>query len=100
MDESAWANPTALFLSSTTKKTDSRLAPWSINQIWNEVFESSGIEGKRTPHSARHAMGKYLMEKTGNLAAVQKQLGHKNAVYSMQYARITGEELKNVLDDR
>jgi len=49
---------------------------------------------------ARHAMGKHLIEKTGNLAAVQRQLGHTNATYSMQYTRITDEELGNALEDR
>jgi hypothetical protein len=31
---------------------------------------------------------------------LQKQLGHKNAAYSMQYARITGDELLEALDGR
>jgi site-specific recombinase XerD len=55
-------------------------------------------EGRR--HSARHAMGKHIIERTGNIAAVQRQLGHKDAVYSMQYARITKQELLDVIDDR
>ena len=45
-------------------------------------------------------MGKHLIEKTGNIAAVQRQLGHTTAAYSIQYARITDEELGNALDDR
>lgn len=70
-----------------------------VNDIWNEVTAIAGVKGK-TPHSARHAMGKHIMEKTGNVAAVQRQLGHKNAVYSMQYSRITAEELREVINDR
>jgi len=31
----------------------------------------------------RKAMGRHIIEKTGNIAVVQKQLGHKNAAYSM-----------------
>ncbi len=53
-----------------------------------------------TPHSARHAMGKHIVAKTGNIAAVQQQLGHRQAAYAMQYARTTTEELVQVLDDR
>ena len=34
------------------------------------------------------------------IAAVQRRLGHENAVYSVQYARITKEELLGVIDDR
>jgi hypothetical protein len=45
-------------------------------------------------------MGKHIIEKTGNIAAVQKQLGHRQPAYSMHYARITAEELGKVLDER
>jgi site-specific recombinase XerD len=51
-------------------------------------------------NAARHAMGKHIIEKTGNVTAVQRQLGHKNAVYSMQYARISDKELEDVLEQR
>jgi hypothetical protein len=40
------------------------------------------------------------IDKTGNVAAVQRQLGHKNAAYSLQYARITDAELQEVVDER
>jgi integrase len=70
-----------------------------FNQIWDDVCKVADVKGK-TPHSARHAMGRYIIEKTGNVAAVQRQLGHKNAAYSLQYARITDEELNVVLDGR
>jgi hypothetical protein len=35
-----------------------------------------------------------------NIAAVQRQLGHRHAVYAMQYARVSHEQLGHVLDDR
>jgi site-specific recombinase XerC len=44
-------------------------------------------------------MGRHIMDKTGNVAAVQRQLGHKNAAYSLQYARITDDELQEVVDE-
>jgi site-specific recombinase XerD len=71
----------------------------NINAIWNDVCQLAHVKGK-TPHSARHAMGRHIMEKTGNVAAVQRQLGHKNAAYSLQYSRITEDELNDVVDDR
>jgi integrase len=70
-----------------------------INTVWNEACQWAGIKG-RTPHAARHAMGRHIMTKTGNVAAVQRQLGHKNAAYSLQYARITDAELQAVVDER
>ena len=98
-DFEKWQSP-ALFLSPFTNPNgNGRLTVKVINDVWNDICKVAGIEGK-TPHSARHAMGRYIIEKTGNVAAVQRQLGHKNAAYSMQYSRITDEELNLVLDER
>jgi integrase len=98
-DDEKWRSK-ALFLSPLTNPHGTgRLTAKVINDVWNEVSELAGVVGK-TPHSARHAMGKHIMEKTGNVAAVQRQLGHKNAAYSMQYSRITAEELGEVINDR
>jgi integrase len=98
-DHKQWKSP-ALFLSpATNPHGDGRFNPRVINTAWNEVCQLAQVEG-HTPHDARHAMGKHLIEKTGNLAAVQRQLGHTNPAYSMQYTRITDEELGNALEDR
>lgn len=94
-----WQSPALFLPTATTRRSSGRLAVLAVNDIWNAVCRVAGISGK-TPHSARHAMGKHIIEKTGNIAAVQKQLGHKQAAYSMQYARITAEELGRVLDER
>jgi site-specific recombinase XerC len=45
-------------------------------------------------------MGQHIMAKTGNIAAVQRQLGHRHAAYAMQYARVSEQQLAQVLDDR
>ena len=93
-------NSAALFLApATNPKGGDRLSPHSVNLVWDEVAAAAGVQGK-TPHSARHAMGRHLIKKTGNIAAVQRQLGHKNVAYSVQYARITREELQDAIDDR
>jgi site-specific recombinase XerD len=98
-DAEYWQSPALFLPASTARHSHGRLAALAVNEIWNTVCRVAGVHG-RTPHSARHAMGKYLIEKTGNIAAVQKQLGHKQAAYAMQYARITAEELGRVLDGR
>jgi integrase len=98
-DAEQWRSP-ALFLSAYgNPRAGERMNARSVNVIWDEVCKLAEVED-RTPHSARHAMGKHIIEKTGNIAAVQRQLGHKNAIYSMQYARITKQELLDVIDDR
>ena len=78
----------------TRKVVGKHIPPYSCR-----LTLQAGVTDK-TPHSARHAMGRHIIEKTGNVAAVQRQLGHKNAAYSLQYARITDEELNAVLDER
>lgn len=32
-----------------------------INTVWDEICAAAGVEGK-TPHSARHAMGRHIMK--------------------------------------
>lgn len=99
-DAAKWQNAPALFLpASTVAKSTGQLTVSMINAIWNDVAALAQVQGK-TPHSARHAMGRHIIEKTGNVAAVQRQLGHRNAIYSLQYARITAEELGAVLEER
>jgi len=98
-DSMCWNSPALFLASSNVRNTSGSLSVRAINLIWDEVCRLAGVEGK-TPHSARHAMGRHIMERTGNVAAVQRQLGHRNATYSMQYARITADELRDVLDNR
>lgn len=99
-EDQAHQNSPALFLpSASSAKGKDRLTPMTVNNIWNEVAKLAQVED-RTPHSARHAMGKHIIQKTGNIAAVQRQLGHKNVAYSVQYSRITGAELGEILDER
>jgi len=99
-DQEKWQSH-ALFLSPISNPHgDGRLTPKVINTIWNQVRDFAGVDKDKTPHSARHGMGVFIMEKTGNVAAVQRQLGHKNASFSLQYSRITNDELKKILDER
>jgi integrase len=99
-DNVKWQSPMLFLSNCMNPHGNGCLNVKMINLIWNEVCKVAGVDEK-SPHSARHAMGRHLIEKTnGNVAAVQRQLGHKNAAYSLQYARITDEELNVVLDDR
>ncbi len=98
-DFEKWQSP-ALFLSpASNPHGDGRLNPRVVNTLWNDTCRFADVE-ERTPHSARHGMGTHIIEKTGNVAAVQRQLGHKNAAFSMQYSRISRRDLQDVLDNR
>ena len=99
-DQEMFPQSPALFLPpATVVNSSGRLTPRVINTVWNEACRWANVKHK-TPHAARHAMGRHIMNKTGNVAAVQRQLGHKNAAYSLQYARITDAELQSVVDER
>lgn len=91
--------PELFHAAESSRNQRGRMHPNAVNKIWNQVSSAAGVEGK-TPHSARHALGRFLMEQTGNVEAVQRQLGHRNAAYSLQYSRITELELEEVLDRR
>ena len=99
LDAARWPAPALFLAAATVSQGTGRLTVRVINTIWNAVCRVGQIQG-RTPHSARHAMGKHIIAKTGNIAAVQQQLGHRQAAYAMQYARATTAELGRVLDDR
>ncbi len=98
-DAARWQSLVLFLPASTVSHSTGRLAVLAINDIWKAVCLSAQVKGK-TPHSARHAMGQHIMAKTGNIAAVQRQLGHRHAAYSMQYARVSDQQLAKVLDDR
>ena len=98
-DAVRWPSPALFLAAATVSQGTGRLTVRVINTVWNAVCRVAQVQG-RTPHSARHAMGKHIMAKTGNIAAVQQQLGHRQAAYAMQYARSTTAELGQVLDDR
>jgi site-specific recombinase XerD len=98
-DAARWLAPALFLAAATVSHGTGRLTVRVINTIWNAVCRVAQVQG-RTPHSARHAMGKHIIAKTGNIAAVQQQLGHRQAAYAMQYARSTTTELTRVLDDR
>jgi integrase len=89
----------ALFLAAASHgKGDGRLSVRSLNSIWTAIAQTAGVNGK-TPHAARHAMGKRIMQKTGNVAAVQRQLGHHNASYALQYARPSFSEMEAAINE-
>jgi integrase len=98
-DEAKWASPALFLTAATNAKGDGRLSVRSLNQIWNDVAQAAGLTGK-TPHAARHAMGKRIMRNTGNLAAVQRQLGHRNAAYTLQYARPSFAEMEEAIGEK
>jgi site-specific recombinase XerD len=99
VDAEVLQSPALLLPAADNARSSGRLSPVAVNRAWNEVAQKADVAGK-SPHSARHAMGRHVVQKTGNVAAVQRQLGHRNASYAMQYMRVSEEELDDVVNDR
>lgn len=98
-DAEHFSAPELFLAARSSRNTRGRMHPNAVNEMWNQVCVAAAVDGK-TPHSARHAMGRFLVEETGNVEAVQRQLGHTNAAYSLQYARISEQELQETLEKR
>ena len=104
-DYNKWQSP-ALFLSPHSNPhgfrdnpaDNGRLNTKAINNIWSEVCKVAEVS-ERTPHSARHGMGVYLANKKG-IAAAGRQLQHENKIYTIEYSRVTNQELQEALDER
>jgi len=82
LDAVRWPSPALFLAAATVPQGTERLTVRVVNTVWNAVCGVAQVQG-RTPHSARHAMGKPIIAKTGNMAAVQQQLGHRQAAYAM-----------------
>ena len=87
-----------VFLPATgTQNKTGQLSVQAINRIWNHVCDVAGVDPSKTPHSARHAMGKDLTDKLG-IAATQTQLGHKNIASTVAYTRPSDHEMKGAIN--
>jgi integrase len=96
-DNEHWQSPALFLPGKQVSSGTGRLNVVSLNNIWNKVAKLAMVEDK-TPHSARHAMGRKVIKRTGNIAAVQQVLGHKNISSSAEYSRLSRDELRGVVE--
>jgi site-specific recombinase XerD len=71
-DVARWHSPVLFFASKTIQNTGGSLSVRTISQIWDEVCVFAGVEGK-TPHSARHALGRHIIGENGQRCGVQRR---------------------------
>jgi len=71
------------------------LSEQQITRDWNAVKGSMGL--KDDPnfvlHTLRHTTATRMLQRTGNIAIVQKMLGHAKITTTMRYAHIADEQL-------
>jgi len=94
----------ALFLVSQGKYAGKRMSVRSVQLMVKKYALKSDIFGSEnlTPHKLRHSYATQLLKRTGNIALVQKELGHENIRTTTIYAQADEEDLelhRNILDE-
>jgi len=64
-----------------------------INRQLKEIFPKFGIKKSITNHSARHTFATLFVEKTNDVASLQKLLGHSRIDQTMVYVHISKEKV-------
>ena len=72
----------------TTRHVQRRLAQW---------LKQADVERAASPHSLRHAFAQDLYQRTGDIALVQRALGHRSIESTLVYARCDDERLRRAV---
>lgn len=59
------------------------------NRMLKKIAEKAGVNKDITFHSARHTFATFFLEKTDDLATLQKLLGHSDITQTMVYVHLT-----------
>lgn len=82
----------------TGKRGD--LSKAGLAQLWRKVVALAGLPSNLGIHSARHTFAVHALKRTGNLRAVQKQLGHTSPTTTANlYADVTAEDMAAMVTD-
>lgn len=92
----------ALFVSNVGKNKGHRLSVRSVELLIKKYATAAGVSNssKMTPHKLRHTCAMSLLKITGNIALVQKQLGHKNITSTTVYAEADDSDLAAIRNIR
>lgn len=69
-----------------------------LRQQFEVARNAAGLERHVRIHDLRHTRATRVLRATGNLAAVQKMLEHRNIRTTMQYAHVMDEDVRNAMD--
>jgi len=65
------------------------LSTWGLRKVVKRAFEAAGIWGVRTsPYALRHSFGGHFLAQGGDIAMLQRILGHRNVKDTMRYTHI------------
>lgn len=81
----AEADREAVFLNRWGKRLSAR----SIDRIFKEYLQASGLSGRLTPHALRHSIATHLLEKGMDLKTIQRLLGHASLTTTTIYTQVS-----------
>ena len=65
--------------------------PRTIQKIFHQAFDQTGIRKKATVHTLRHSFATHLLENGEDIRNIQKLLGHKNLKTPIHFFKTTGQ---------
>ena len=73
------------------------LTTWGLRKVIKRAFRAAGISGvKATPYTLRHSFAGEFLANGGDLATLQKILGHKDIETTMIYTHIADKAMVDV----
>lgn len=90
-------NNPALFISHGKSKSGNRLSGRAVQKMIEAIATKAGLKFKMSPHSLRHHFATTLLYQTGDLALVQKALGHSNPATTTIYAEVDTRKLSKAI---
>lgn len=85
--------PKALFLN----RFNTRLSATSIEKLFRNYQQKSGIKKRVTPHSMRHTMATMLLNNGADIRAVQEILGHATISTTQIYTEVSAARQKEIV---
>jgi site-specific recombinase XerD len=74
-------------------RTDVPISPKAVWNACRRAAKRAGIEKKLSPHSLRHSYATHHLEGGGDLASLQKLLGHADVRDTMIYLHLSQRHL-------
>ena len=63
------------------------------------AFEAAGLNGHLATHSLRKSFAQRLYDRTGDIFAVQKMLGHKSVATTQKYLGVNYANVRDALEE-
>jgi integrase/recombinase XerC len=79
-------------------KLGTRLSVRSIDRKFKEYLKLSGLSGRITPHTIRHAIATHWLEKGMDLKTIQVLLGHSSLATTTIYTQVSSKLKREVYE--